>query len=109
MGKLREELEEYRRSDEYQETREKAVNRAHEFLMELENVGPLELTLFLSHCFSHLLMSAPEEEDLKEMLAIFMLDLDVADVVKDWKRMSAKEKQEEQAEAEIEGTKPSVH
>ena len=104
---MKEDIEELRATDDYKEARDKAVERAHEFLMELENCGPLELTLFLSHCLSHLLMSAPSEHDLMEMFAVFLVDLDIKEVVKDWNNLSEKEKAENRAEAE--DSKPTLN
>lgn len=107
MSNLREALLELMSSDEYKETRVKAVKRSHEFLDALEDCGPLELTLFLSHCFSHLLMSAPDEDDIKEMFAVFTTDLDIQEIIKDHRAMA--EAEDKGAEEEVEGRKPSIH
>lgn len=97
-------------SKEFSVERKAAVKKSHEFLKELEknheDISPLALTLFLSHTLMHVLMAAPEKHNLKEMLAIFLADLDFPDLLKAW---ANRQREGEQSEPHEEEEAHTIH
>lgn len=85
----------------FKKQRKSAVKRSHEFLAGIGDITPLELTLFLSHCMSHILMAAPEKHNIPEMLGVFMTDLDYTGIMEEWQK--ERDNPSDEAEAEVEG------
>lgn len=86
----------------FRKARKAAIKRAHDYLKTIDmEVSPVELVLFLSHVFSHILMGAPEKDNIGQMVGLFLADLDLEELTKSWEQAQKDEAEDEEIVATV--------